>query len=200
MNIRQVAFLATTDPSASPLVATPAKTPDARAVAPPSGPLHVELPPTAILAGPPTPVATVPEPTAVETPTTAPTTVAAPGASPTPATTAPAPVEAEAQTAAPVHPVMATSAYQGQCPGYFSPDVTRWWPLIIQYGWDPCTALWVIDRESGGLNVYNYEGSGACGVMQLLPCEYPEDAAMNIARGYQKYVEAGGWRPWVVTW
>jgi soluble lytic murein transglycosylase-like protein len=117
-------------------------------------------------------------------------------------TQAPAETQVEAESAAEVQPLAApaTGAYAGQCGWGYSTNVTRWWPVIIQYGWDACTALSVIDRESGGLNVYNYQGSGACGVMQLLPCEYPDDGASNIARGYQKYLAAGGWSPWVVTW
>lgn len=102
----------------------------------------------------------------------------------------------------PVRPVVQPTAgagltYAGQC-GPYDATVTRWWPVIIQYPWDACSVLYIINRESGGLNVYNYEGSGACGVMQLLPCEYPDDGAMNIAAGYQKYVAAGGWSPWEV--
>lgn len=124
-----------------------------------------------------------------ETPTATPT--------PIPIATA-APETVESQSVAQVGTVRPSSApYDGRCGPY--PDaVTRWWGEVTKYDWDWCTALYVIFAESGGLNVYNYQGSGACGVMQLLPCMYPDDGAANIEYGYwHKYVPAG-WAPWAV--
>lgn len=90
------------------------------------------------------------------------------------------------------------AAYEGQCGWGYSTNVTRWWPVITQYPWDACTVVYIISRESGGLNVYNFEGSGACGVMQLLPCRYPYDGAANIAYGYYHKYLLAGWSPWAV--
>ena len=122
-----------------------------------------------------------------------------PTATPTPIPIAtPAPETVAAQSVAQVGTVSPTSAqYDGRCGPY--PDaVTRWWGEVTRYDWDWCTALWVIYRESGGQNVYNYEGSGACGVMQLLPCMFPDDGVANIEYGYwHKYVPSG-WAPWAV--
>lgn len=107
---------------------------------------------------------------------------------------------AEAQSVEAIRPVPAGGGYNGQCGGGYDGSVTQWWPVVTQYDWDPCTALMVIDTESGGRSVYNTQGSGACGVMQLLPCQYPNDGAANIAAGYGKYVDAGGWSPWFAFW
>ena len=92
---------------------------------------------------------------------------------------------------------ISANGYDGRCGPY--PDaVARWWGEVTKYDWDPCTALYVIYRESGGQNVYNYEGSGACGVMQLLPCMYPDDGAANIRYGYEHKYVPSGWSPWAV--
>jgi hypothetical protein len=163
-------------PSVAATIATSTATrpatpvPTAPAPASPS-PTPTVAVPTPTVAGPPTPVATVPPP-----PTAA----------------------VEAQSAGDIHPV-GGAGYQGQC-GAYSASVTQWWPVVTQYDWDPCTALEVIETESGGANVYNTQGSGACGVMQLLPCQYPNNGAANIAAGYAKYAAAGGWSPWMSFW
>ncbi len=151
---------------------------------------------TATATASPTPVPPTPSPTPTTPPPAA--TVAGP---PAPvATAAPAAPAAEAQSEGSIQPLSAGGGYNGQCGGSYSSSVTQWWGVVSQYNWDPCTALSVIATESGGLNVYNAQGSGACGVMQLLPCQYPDDGASNIAAGYAKYVAAGGWSPWTSFW
>jgi len=124
---------------------------------------------------------------------------APPTDTPTPPPTAtpvtPTPTPLAAPTDAPVEAQSVGGDYAGQCGGGYFDTVTQWWAVITQYPWDACTVLAIIQRESHGLNVYNYEGSGACGVLQLLPCEYPDDGAANIAAGFAKW-EVAGWSPW----
>lgn len=84
------------------------------------------------------------------------------------------------------------------CGQLFISQVAQWWDLIIQYDWDPCAALRIINCESKGDPwVYNFTGSGACGLWQHLPCQYPGDAVGSTALAYQKYASRG-WQPWIV--
>lgn len=118
--------------------------------------------------------------------------------SPSPSVSPHVEAQSTAPTIVPVPPEPQGAAYAGQCGWGYSANVTRWWPVITQYPWDACTVVYIISRESGGLNVYNFEGSGACGVMQLLPCRYPSDGAANIAYGYYHKYLLAGWSPWAV--
>lgn len=97
-----------------------------------------------------------------------------------------------ASTAAPDGSLLA------QCGRDYPAGVHRWAPVAAQYSWDVCAWANIVDCESDGDEwVMNYSGSGACGVMQHLPCQYLGDGAGSIALGYAKYAERG-WQPWTV--
>jgi hypothetical protein len=61
--------------------------------------------------------------------------------------------------------------------------------------------MYVIDRESGGNpSVFNYEGSGCAGLLQLAPCHYsgrfdPTNAKRNLSYGLRLW-RGSGWAPW----
>lgn len=78
--------------------------------------------------------------------------------------------------------------------------VEQWRPLVASVfpAWAVDEALYVISRESGGdPNVYNRQGSGACGLFQTLPCECL-DPACNVAVAYRKWV--GGGESFYAAW
>jgi hypothetical protein len=84
------------------------------------------------------------------------------------------------------------------------PAVSRWRPLLEQYpDWDVDTGLRVIDCESGGdPAVWNYQGSGAVGLWQLLGWEWlarrlfgsalMTDPWVNTAVAHVIWLESGG--------
>ena len=77
----------------------------------------------------------------------------------------------------------------------------RWRPLL-RYTWPHSlvdTAVRVIRFESGGAAYrYNTAGSGAFGLMQLLPRPAGVWSPLSQLRYayWRKYVPAGGWSPW----
>lgn len=87
---------------------------------------------------------------------------------------------------------------------HWNPDVERWRWLVAAYfpSWAVDEALDVIQHESrGDPNVWNFEGSGACGLLQLLPC-VSTDPEINIAAGFEKWLDGGMdfWRHWRQWW
>ena len=86
----------------------------------------------------------------------------------------------------------------------FGTSVGRWTRLSRRVGWPWSqldTLMFVIDRESNGdPNVANYQGSGATGLLQLMPIHWagkfdPRDPRKNLAYGYKLY-RSSGWTPW----
>lgn len=76
--------------------------------------------------------------------------------------------------------------------------------LICSYDW-PCEeALYVSWHESGHqLWVLNYEGSGACGLFQTLPCVGYGDIEANLDEAYRKWLACNGgsfWCAWYQWW
>lgn len=83
-------------------------------------------------------------------------------------------------------------------------QVDRWGPLVASVfpEWAVCDALFVISVESeGNPNVYNFTGSGACGLFQLLPCE-STDPYLNTLGAYRKWLDGGQdfWKHWRRWW
>lgn len=111
-----------------------------------------------------------------------------------PAYSAPAPSAASATT---------DSTYSGgslaaRCGKFYPARVEYWASTAAQYDWDLCAWANIVDCESDGDEwIMNATGSGACGVMQHLPCQHLGDGAGSIALGYAKYAERG-WQPWTV--
>jgi hypothetical protein len=126
----------------------------------------------------------------------------APTATPSPTATAtpvpPTPVPATPRPQAP-----ATSApLGGWAGGCGERNVEEWRWLVAPYGWDATAALGVIQHESrGNPCVYNFEGSGACGLFQHLPCACI-DVQCQVALAWVKYVDGGYsfWRHWYQWW
>lgn len=117
----------------------------------------------------------------------------------------PAPETVASESVAQVGTAWPSSQYAGQC-GDYPETVTRWWGEVTRYPWDACTVLMIINRESTGQPaVSNYEGSGAAGLMQVMPSTWAEagcggspfDGVANIACGWRLYT-IDGWRPWAV--
>lgn len=82
--------------------------------------------------------------------------------------------------------------------GRFYPERVQYWAATAaQYDWDLCAWANITDCESNGDEWIVNQSSGACGVMQHLPCQYLGDGAGSISLGYQKYA-ARGWQPWTV--
>lgn len=88
----------------------------------------------------------------------------------------------------------------------YGKSVARWTRLSRRVGWSWATMptlMRVIGRESGGdPAVYNYAGSGAAGLLQLMPVHYsgrfsPTDPRANLAYGLRLW-RAGGWSAWGV--
>lgn len=157
------------------------------------------------------PAATVAAPSATATPMTTPTPTPTMTATPTPAMTPTAPptVEPTVPVVRPQVPSVArgdaaTSTGQtgaellARCGRVYAERVYVWAPVAAQYSWDICEWANIVDCESDGDEwVMNYSGSGACGVMQHLPCQYLGDGAGSIMLGFEKYA-ARGWQPWTV--
>lgn len=88
----------------------------------------------------------------------------------------------------------------------YGSSVGRWTRLARRTGWPwpqfP-TLMYVIERESGGNpSVFNYQGSGAAGLLQLAPCHYsgrfdPTDPRANLSYGL-KLFRGSGWSPWAL--
>lgn len=110
---------------------------------------------------------------------------------PTPAPT-PTPQPVIAASAAPVYAIPIGDA------------VERWRPLVAEYFPPEAVdeGLDVISHESGGdPNIYNLEGSGACGLWQDLPCECI-DPECNTRVALRKWHSAGDsfYGPWKSNW
>lgn len=84
------------------------------------------------------------------------------------------------------------------------PAVGRWVRCSRRVGWQWSsipTLMYVIDRESNGdPAVQNYMGSGATGLLQLMPVHWqgrfdPRDPRANLSYGYKLY-RGSGWSPW----
>lgn len=87
---------------------------------------------------------------------------------------------------------------------HWNPDVERWRWLVAAYFpyWAVDEALDVIQHESrGDPNAWNFEGSGACGLFQTLPCAGLDPEA-NVAAAYIKWLDGGKdfWRHWRQFW
>jgi hypothetical protein len=88
----------------------------------------------------------------------------------------------------------------------FGSSVGRWVRLSRRVGWSWATMptlMMVVDRESGGdPGVFNYQGSGCAGLLQLAPCHYegrfsPTDPKANLSYGLKLY-RGSGWSPWAL--
>lgn len=102
----------------------------------------------------------------------------------------------------------ATRRYSSQ----YGPAVGRWAWLAADVSWAPSewpTLFMVIDRESGGMpGVDNGAGSGAAGLLQLMPGWYsgqwgypagdPHDPRYNLKAGVWMW-HREGWQPWAVN-
>jgi len=123
-------------------------------------------------------------PTATATSTLTP----APTLTPTPILPTPTPIP---PTPTPPPAPAPRAAAQAASYGGFTYTVEQWRDMVCAYAWPCDEALNVIKHESGGdPNVYNHEGSGACGLFQLLPCE-GTDPATNIAGAFRKWLDGG---------
>ena len=107
---------------------------------------------------------------------------------------------AEARLAEARRVLAATEAYSSD----YGSNVGRWVRLSRRVAWPWSampTLMFVIDRESNGdPAVYNWSGSGAAGLLQLMPLHYagrfdPTVARANLAYGRKLYV-GSGWAPW----
>jgi len=59
------------------------------------------------------------------------------------------------------------------------------------YDWPLTEVDYVIQHESGHNPMVVNSSSGACGCMQLLPCQGLGDPATNVAAGYAKWLDGG---------
>ena len=84
--------------------------------------------------------------------------------------------------------------------------VGRWVWLAREVGWPWSTIdnlMHIIARESSGCaTVPNSQGSGATGLLQLMPMHWegkfnPKDPRKNLSYGHKLYLEAG-WSPWAL--
>lgn len=96
----------------------------------------------------------------------------------------------------------ATVAYTAR----YGASVGRWTWLARDVGWpkaEMATLMYVVDRESGGdAGVFNFEGSGCAGLLQLAPCHYsgvfdPKDPRANLACGLKLW-RGSAWAPWAL--
>lgn len=87
----------------------------------------------------------------------------------------------------------------------YRPAVGRWVRLSRRVGW-PWSSIdglmYVIERESkGNPKVYNTQGSGAAGLLQLMPMHYkafdPTNPKRNLAKGLRSW-KSSGWQPWAL--
>ena len=72
-------------------------------------------------------------------------------------------------------------------------NVERWASAVASTGsWPVGAMLGIMCDESGGdPGIYNSQGSGACGLLQLLPCPPGgTDGYTNLRYGYEKYQSA----------
>ena len=105
---------------------------------------------------------------------------------------------APSSTAASADPPAYAGSLSAQCGRNYPPDVEKWASVAAQYSWNICEWANIVDCESDGMEwIMNAAGSGACGVMQHLPCQYLGDGAGSIALGFEKY-SSRGWQPWTV--
>ena len=91
----------------------------------------------------------------------------------------------------------------------YGATVGRWVWLSDDVGWPPAqwpTLFYVIERESGGYpGIMNSQGSGAAGLLQLMPGWYtgqwglpagnPRDPRYNLHSGYLMW-KTERWGPW----
>lgn len=117
---------------------------------------------------------------------------------PTPVPPTPTPTPRPPGTIAPA-PFAAAQTYEGieECGQSFPASVAQWWDTVRQYAWNACSALRIILCESRGDAYAVNASSGACGVMQHLPCQYPGDGPGSISLGFAKYATRG-FQPWNV--
>ena len=83
------------------------------------------------------------------------------------------------------------------CVGEYPPGVIAWAEVAVAYSWDICEWANIVDCESDGNEWVVNPSSGACGVMQHLPCQHLGDGYASIALGWEKYATRG-WQPWTV--
>jgi hypothetical protein len=151
------------------------------------------------------PIRTAPSyPTDTPTPSATLTPTATPTATPTPVPPTPTPIPPTLAPAPPrpaVQPAAAAPSgyvYVDRCGASFPAAVARWLDLVSQYDWNHCSALKIINCESGGAEgIYNGSGSGACGLWQHLPCQHNGDGPSSTALAWAKY-STRGWQPWTV--
>lgn len=141
------------------------------------------------------PATPTPTPTATATPTATPTPEPTPTPTPPPPPPPTAPPAAAAAAPPPGGPGPVSSL--DQCGKSYPSDVVRWSTVAAQYGWNLCEWANIVDCESDGLEWIVNPYSGACGVMQHLPCQALGDGAGSIALGWAKY-SSRGWQPWTV--
>lgn len=136
---------------------------------------------------PPLSVTAVPQPP--DTPTPIPTAIPTPTVKPTPRPIPPPPSAVVDASGAP-------GIWVEQCGRYYSERVAQWLVVVSDYDWNICTALTLIDCESKGHeDIYNYAGSGACGLWQHLPCQHNGNGRASTALAWAKY-QSRGWQPW----
>ena len=107
---------------------------------------------------------------------------------------------AEARLREARHVLSSTRQYVSE----YGSGVGRWTRLARRVGWPwpqfP-TLMYVINRESGGNPaVYNYQGSGCAGLLQLAPVHYqgrfdPTRPRANLSYGLKLW-RGSGWQPW----
>ena len=122
-------------------------------------------------------------------------TLALPEVTPTPP---PTPVPTVVPTMVPAYtpaPISAAAVLQGTGQCGLRSSVEQWYALVSSYPWDVCTALRIMNCESGGDMFATNSSSGACGLFQHLPCQHNGDQEANTALAYAKY-EGRGWQPW----
>lgn len=110
------------------------------------------------------------------------------------------PVPTATPTAVPLTPTPIPQSWN--CTGNWQVD--RWGPLVASVfpEWAVCEALFIIQHESNGdPNVWNFQGSGACGLFQLLPCE-STDPYLNTLGAHRKWLDGGQdfWKHWRRWW
>lgn len=134
-------------------------------------------------------VTLTPSPVATATPTLTPVPPAAP------VTREPVPSAARGT----VEAASTGSGYEllAHCGRTYPDRVYLWATTAATYGWNLCEWANIVDCESDGDEWVSNPSSGACGVMQHLPCAHLGDGYGSIALGYAKYQERG-WQPWTV--
>jgi hypothetical protein len=96
----------------------------------------------------------------------------------------------------------ATRRYSAQ----YGPAVSRWTWLSRDTGWgwsEIPQLLFIVDRESGGSeSILNAQGSGACGLLQILPSNVTQPWRLvhgryNLGQGLRLW-RIAGWQPWTL--